>query len=113
MNNIKKGDVVARISYGKDILFKVKKIIKLKNGRKEVILKGLTERIEASSYLDDLCIIEKELVKDKLKILDNKLKKRMINNESKNNIEIPRNSRIQKNGITGKILHIDGDCRFV
>jgi len=36
---LKKGDVVARISYGKDILFIIDRIIKLKNGEAYVLLK--------------------------------------------------------------------------
>jgi len=36
---LKKGDVVARISYGKDILFIIDRIIKLKNGEVYVLLK--------------------------------------------------------------------------
>jgi len=36
---LKKGDVVARISYKKDILFVIDKIIKLKNGEVYAILK--------------------------------------------------------------------------
>lgn len=36
---LKKGDIVARISYGKDILFIIDRIINLKNGDSYVILK--------------------------------------------------------------------------
>lgn len=36
---VKKGDVVARISYGKDILFVIDRIISLKNGEAYAILK--------------------------------------------------------------------------
>lgn len=36
---LKKGDVVARISYKKDILFVIDKIIKLKSGEAYAILK--------------------------------------------------------------------------
>ena len=46
---IKKGDFVARISYGKDILFVIDRIIKLKNGTTYAILKGVTVRIEADA----------------------------------------------------------------
>ena len=58
---IKKGDVVGRKSYGKDILFVVDKIIKT-SGRNFCILKGLTVRIEADSPMEDLEIIEKEKI---------------------------------------------------
>ena len=36
---VKKGDVVARISYGKDILFIIDRVINLKNGGAYAILK--------------------------------------------------------------------------
>lgn len=39
---IKRGDIVGRKSYGKDILFYVSKIIKVKNGRSFAILKRCT-----------------------------------------------------------------------
>jgi len=41
---LKKGDVVARISYGKDILFIINRIIKLKNGDSYVILKRVNKQ---------------------------------------------------------------------
>ena len=45
MKKIKKGDMVGRKSYGKDIIFIVDRIIKTKD--KEIaILKGLTIRIK-------------------------------------------------------------------
>ena len=36
---IKKGDIVGRKSYGKDIIFYVDRIIKVKNGKSYAILK--------------------------------------------------------------------------
>ena len=52
MNKIKKGDIVGRKSYGKDIIFIVERIIQNKND-KIAILKGLVERIEADSDVDE------------------------------------------------------------
>ena len=49
MGKVKKGDIVGRKSYGKDILFTVEKIIKKKNERPVAILKGLIIRIEADA----------------------------------------------------------------
>ena len=58
----KKGDIVARKSYGKDIIFYIKKIIK--NSNSEVaILCGLFERIEADSSVDDLELLDHNFVK--------------------------------------------------
>ena len=53
MKKIKEGDIVARKSYDKDILFSVKKIIK--NQKEDIaILTGVIERIEADSPINDL-----------------------------------------------------------
>ena len=51
---IRKGDIVARKSYGKDIIFIVDRLIKLKNGEIYALLKGATIRIEADAYVEDL-----------------------------------------------------------
>ena len=51
---LKKGDYVARKSYGKDIFFIIDRIIKLKNGNSYAVLKGVTIRIEADAPLDDI-----------------------------------------------------------
>lgn len=51
MKEIKKGDIVSRKSYGNDIIFSIKRIIKLKNNKKIVILKGIDVRIEADAPL--------------------------------------------------------------
>ena len=63
MNNIKKGDIVGRKSYGKDIIFIVKNIIQT-NNKKIAILKGITERVEADGEIEDLEVIEKERIKN-------------------------------------------------
>lgn len=115
MNKIKKGDIVARISYGKDILFRVKRIIRLTNGKKIVLLKGLTERIEASSYLEDLCKVEKEIVENNLRSLEFKLEKRITQSKhnNKNHKEVFNNTtRSKESDETGKILHLDGDRKY-
>ena len=53
---IRKGDIVGRKSYGKDILFKVNNIVK-KTDEDVAILNGITKRIEADSKISDLEII--------------------------------------------------------
>ena len=58
MKKIKKGDIVGRISYGKDILFVVDRIIQL-NNKQIAILKGLTLRIKADCPIEDLELINK------------------------------------------------------
>ena len=103
MEKIKKGDIVGRISHNKDIIFVVKRIINLKDGNKIAILKGLTERIEEDSDLEDLCIITKDRLEKKID--ENNTYKKHKTYELKI-------KRTNENFITGKILHLDGDRRY-
>ena len=105
--NFKKGDVVGRISYGKDILFVIKKIIRTSNGNKFAILKGLTIRIEADAPIEDLELIEKQEVRNSIKNFDKKIEKRVNQWLKKTN----SHRILYKNDAyyTGKILHLDGD----
>ena len=110
MSKIKKGDIVGRKSYNKDIIFVVTKIIE----EKIAILKGLYERIEADSNIADLEIIKKTELQNYLKQLNEK-----INNRA--NINFPKNRDYNyKSGLlnlkeklaTGRILHLDGDRKY-
>jgi spore coat assembly protein len=92
----KRGDIVGRISYGKDILFRIEKIIKLDDDRKIVLLKGITNRIVADAYIEDLEVIEKSLV---AKILKEQMDKAL---------PTPRNNNIRE----CRILHLDGDRKY-
>ena len=113
MKKIKKGDIVARKSYGKDIIFYVKRIIKTINGE-IAILSGLIKRIEADSNVEDLEIIDKETIKENLKKVDEQINKRAAQNIKKYKIGIISNedTRLKEKIITGKILHLDGDRRY-
>lgn len=86
MDKIKKGDIVGRKSYGKDILFMVKKVIKKANGEVIAILKGITIRIEADAPIDDLVVIEKERIENNMRSLESKLEDR-IRKCTKNSID--------------------------
>lgn len=117
MNIIKKGDFVVRKSYGKDVIFIVKNIIETKEG-KMAILRGIVERVEADSKIEDLEKISNKIVKKCNLQLDNKLNIRAnkINKESckdNNRTEfIVREKKIREKIITGKVLHLDGDRRY-
>lgn len=117
MKKIKKGAIVGRKSYGKDVLFIVKNIIPTKNGD-IAILRGIVERIEADSDIEDLEMIPKENVKTYLKNkeeeLNKKIEKSRIEQENKNyKIGIlMRNTRAKEKIVTGKILHLDGDKKY-
>ena len=94
MKKIKKGDIVGRISYNKDIFFVVKNI----ENKQNVILEGLFERILADSSIEDLELISREEIEKKEKIKENKLK--------------VQENRTKIKKVTGKILHLDGDKRY-
>lgn len=113
MKKIKKGDIVARKSYGKDIIFYVKRIIKTVNGE-IAILYGLIKRIEADSRLDDLEILDKEVIKKRLEEEDEKINNRAYKRKDEYKIGIISNedTRLKEKIITGKILHLDGDRRY-
>lgn len=115
MEKIRKGTIVSRNSYNNDILFIVKKIIKLSNGKKIVLLKGLTERIEADSYIEDLSLVKKEMIENNLRSFDTKLEERISINKIINSKEkslIKKDHRNTEKIITGKILHLDGDRKY-
>lgn len=117
MNKIKKGDVVGRISYGKDILFTVERIIETVNKEPIVILKGITARVEADAPIEDLEIIQKQEVERNLRNLENKLEEKIkkYDNKIKIGFNLFKNSK-EKRSIeiarTGTILHLDGDKKY-
>ncbi len=91
MNEIKKGDIVVRKSYGKDILFCVKRIIKTEK-EKIAILYGIVKRIE-----------------DKI---DRKIEEKIENGKYKGEKNKNKVARTTQKNITGKILHLDGDKKY-
>ena len=105
LNNIKKGDKVARKSYGKDVIFIVDMVIK----DSIAILTGITTRLKADAPVNDL---EKISSKDVEKIF-NSINKKIDKRTSKYRIE--KNSFFKRSEsiiYTGKILHLDGDRRY-
>ena len=111
MKKIKKGDIVGRLSYGKDILFIVERIIKTKENHDLAILKGLTIRIQADSPIDDLELIEPKAIEQDMRNQDAKVIKRIKKQEKLLKINsYPFREKIII--YTGRILHIDGDKRY-
>ena len=121
MSKMKKGDIVARVSYNKDVLFEIINIIKTSNNKKIMILKGITERIEADSPEEDLEKMDKRVIEDKIKKLEDKMSSRIekclkdpkycICN-AKNIFGFMQDKRSSRIVNTGKILHLDGDKRY-
>ena len=100
MTKIKKGDIVGRISYNKDIIFIVKDI----RNKNNVILEGIFERIIADSSIYDLELIDKKEINIfcvatfSVALKEYELKR--------------QENRIGEYSTNGKILHLDGDKRY-
>lgn len=110
MEKIKKGDIVVRKSYNKDILFNVKRIYKI-NNEKMAILTGITKRVEADSKIEDLEIVEKEILNEKLNRIQAKINE-TVNKYKNKKIKVRDYANIKEEIITGKILHLDGDKKY-
>ncbi len=108
MEKIKRGDIVGRKSYNKDILFVVDKIIKSSNRNVVVLLKGLDIRIQADSDIEDLELIDKKTIENTEKVLEN----RFIEKLNSKQYEEQKSKRSNKIIYTGRILHLDGDRRY-
>lgn len=105
--SVKKGDIVGRKSYGKDVFFIVDNILKTRLNNEFAILKGLNIRIMADSPIEDLEIISKKDVINSIKLSDVDLENRIKKNKNKIHDNLKR-QRIY----TGKILHLDGDRKY-
>ncbi len=116
MKDIKKGDIVGRKSYNKDILFFVERIISISD-KSIVILKGLTVRILADAEIEDLELIEKDEVIKYTQKFENRLED-IVNkvncNSSRDTTRIIKNKLFKRSEKikTGDILHLDGDRRY-
>lgn len=105
LKNIKKGDMVVRKSHNRDVIFVVDRIIK----NQIVILTGVTTRLKADSYIEDLEIIDKTKVQKAFAEIDEKINKHTDNTEIIKNSLFKRSNKII---YTGKILHLDGDTHY-
>lgn len=111
--NINKGDIVARKSYGKDIIFVVEKIIKSKNEEHIAILKGVIIRIKADAPVGDLEYVSKECLEEALKKMDELIRTRVEHNRYPGKkIGNKFLKRYKEIIYTGRILHLDGDRRY-
>ena len=106
MEKIKKGDAVTRKSYGNDIIFLVKRIMKLANKKQIAILKGIDVRVEADAPIEDLKIVSKEEIIKREKELEEKI---LFKTKRE---KLDRENRRKEVVYTGRILHLDGDKRY-
>ncbi len=122
MKKLKKGDIVARISYNKDVLFEITRIIKTSKGQEIMLLKGITQRIEADSPAEDLEIVDKRIVEKSIKSFEDKIATRIEQciekpkyyfTFAKNKLSLLKGEkRSIRKMYTGRILHLDGDKRY-
>ena len=118
MKRFKKGDIVGRKSYNKDVIFEITNIIKLNKKEKVFILKGITHRIEADCEESDLEIIDKRIVSQRVKKIDDEIIERIqkyLKHKSEDRILEVFNTgkeRGIKKIYTGRILHLDGDRKY-
>lgn len=116
---MKIGDIVVRRSYNKDITFKIIDI-KEKDGRDNIILKGINIRIIADAYIEDLDIAEEDSGSQD-KILNTRVSeaiKKAMFLRSDLRFKTEKAPRVKtKNelvfGRPGKVLHVDGDGEYM
>lgn len=92
--NFKIGDLVSRISYNHDIVFKIMAI-----SSNLVYLKGVNLRLYADALLDDIVSVDDVLLED-----DDIIQRNI------NDLKIDRSNYFY---LPGKILHIDGDNEYL
>ena len=102
---IKKGDIVARISYHKDVIFVVDLVI----DNKIAILTGITTRLKADSPVEDLEAINKKEIDNIYRNIDEKIDRKVNTKEILKGSFLKRSDKII---YTGKILHLDGDRKY-
>lgn len=105
LNTIKKGDIVARISHNKDVIFVVDKVL----NKKIAILTGITTRLKADSPIEDLEPVDRKEINKLYKSIDEKIEKTTNKIEGTKGNLLKRSDKII---YTGKILHLDGDRRY-
>lgn len=105
LNKIKKGDIVARISYHKDVVFVVDSVI----NNQIAILTGITTRLKADAPVRDLALVEKKEINSLYKSIDDKIENKINTTEIEKNGFFKRSDRVI---YTGRILHLDGDKKY-
>ncbi|HHT62537.1 MAG: sporulation peptidase YabG [Bacillota bacterium] len=123
MVNIQPGDIVARKSYGCDIIFRVKAIYENQEKRIIAVLKGVDIRLIADAPIEDLTqIVEidysryrnENMMQNNAKV-KNVLEHRKIMRSKgpwrSNALAVPEGEEYFD--IPGKVLHIDGDEEYL
>lgn len=109
MEKFKKGDIVARRSHNQDILFSIENILKSSSGIQIAILKGITIRIVADAYIDDLVLLDTKKIDASLRSLEFRIEDRINNLLKKRREKVKDKDRSFEDIKAGRILHLDGD----
>lgn len=117
---MKVGDIVARKSYNKDIVFKITDIID-QDGKKIAILKGVAFRIIADAELSDLELLKPPDIRDIL--MDKNVEsilyrtiKQAKERDRRSLRGLPKSAKqptANVYGVPGKVLQIDGDKEYL
>ena len=116
---MKIGDIVVRKSYKKDVTFKIIDI-KEKNGKENIILKGINIRIIADADIEDLDMAEEDSGSQD-RILNTRvneaIKKVMVlRADLRDKVEKAPKIKAKNElvfGRPGRILHVDGDSEYM
>ncbi|MDD4504170.1 MAG: sporulation peptidase YabG, partial [Clostridiaceae bacterium] len=115
--DIKIGDIVARKSYGYDILFKVHDIVAGKEGSRIIFLKGLNYRLFADAPEYDIVKVPMNKVNEEMHTFEKKISKLTKTGGLRAMVIpgrlLPRNEGYSKFEMPGKVLHIDGDRDYL
>lgn len=115
--DIKVGDIVARKSYGYDILFKVHDIADGNEGSRIIYLKGLNYRLFADAPESDIVKVPMNKVNSEMDAFKKKLYKltkgSRLKTISLSKKLLSRDEEYKSFELPGKVLHIDGDKDYL
>lgn len=109
------GDIVARISYGKDLLFKVIEIKKSEKGE-IAVLKGIDIRLCADAPVSDLIKVTDKEYRDYIKSSIKKTEETMERIRQERKYRYYLRGEENSNGYfkrPGTVLHLDGDKEYL
>lgn len=114
MVKIKQGDLVSRISYNNDIIFKVCNIKENSDGERTIFLRGINVRLMADSPESDLIPATYDEIKGDSKVYE-AMTRRIPNSKNKEEKKSLRFLLREPNSATlpGKVVHIDGDGEYL
>lgn len=115
--DIKVGDVVARKSYGYDIMFKVHDIVTGKDGNRIVILTGLNYRLLADAPESDIVKMPVNKINEETNAFEKRLGKMAKTGGFRAMAMpgrlLPKRDEYTRFELPGKVLHIDGDSNYL